>query len=856
MPLAPRLALATLLAVLATAAPAAAATTLPGVPTVAGAAQAVDRACDQKLLAEGAAGAQTLPYTMSRAGALTVRTDAPSGDWDLALFDAATRRLLAASATFGAREMATAYLPAGRRVAIQACRRSGATSVLNLGLDFYAIPAQLLKAGRGERASLVSVSVASREDVERLEALGLDVTHSTTGRTVDVVLYGAADRARLTGAGFLFTTKVADMRAQDRQARAAELRTTRRRPRTAAAPEALKRTTYRTYADYGDDLHALVDAHPGLVKPVVLPTRSLENRPIEGVEIAENAGQPSDGRPIFLLGGLTHAREWPGGELAIEFAIDMANSYGTDPAVTELLKRVRIVVLPMLNPDGYVVSREAGTASGNDSGDDSPEEATLPFALNDAAAYKRKNCRPGDPDDPRPCALRSPFGVDLNRAYGAYWGGPGTSDDNTTQQYRGTAPFSEPEAIAVRQFGASHQIQTFITNHTFTDGRILRQPGFQIPNDEVGDVTPDEAIFKRLGDAMADSTGYISELGYATLGNITGPSDDHLYYSQGTIGYTPEMRGGNFHTGYADAVLGEYAGEGDKAGRGWREAYMRAAQQAADPADHAVIRGTAPAGQLLRLRKTTQLHTSDDEDGDGEKDKEAMVFDEAFDTTLTVPPSGAYEWHVNPSTRPLAPAPEAFTMTCETPQGIVIDTTTVVVGRGEAAVRDFACSLKGDPGQPGTGGTDGTNGTNGSNGTNGTDGTAGQNGQNGTAGQNGQNGAPGQNGQNDQDGTSPAKRPRVLIRRPTSSARHTRRHRGLAVYLNLRDIELRGVRVRLVDRRGRTIAAGTRKRLESSGRVTLKLRRTPRTGRHRVIVTARDAAGNKVRVTRRVRVKR
>ena len=832
MPLALRLVLAAILTPLVAAPPAGAAAAPPGVPMLAAADRAVDRPCDRRLLEDGAPGARIIRYAMPAAGALTVRTDAPGGDWDLGLFDAATRRPLAASATFGPREMATAYLPAGRALAVQVCRRSGSTPTVRLGLDLYAIPAKLLKAGAGEPASLVSVAVASREDVERLEALGVDVTHSATDRTVDVVLYGAADRARLRGAGFEFTTKVADMRAQDRLARAAELRRPVRRPRTAAAPQALARTTYRSYGEYGDDLKALVAAHPGLVKPVVLPTRSLEDRPIEGVEIADGAGQPTDGRPIFLLGGLTHAREWPGGELAIEFAIDMANSYGTDPVVTDLLKRVRIVVLPVLNPDGFVVSREAGSATGNDAGDDSPEEATLGLAFNDAAAYKRKNCRPGDPSDARPCALRSPFGVDLNRAYGAYWGGPGTSTDPNTQQYRGTAPFSEPEAVAVRQYGATHQIQTFITNHTFTDGRILRQPGFQIPNDEVGDVTPDEAVFTKLGDAMADATGYISELGYATLGNITGPSDDFLYYSQGTIGYTPEMRGGNFHTGYADAVLGEYAGEGPKAGRGWREAYIRAAQQAADPADHAVIRGTAPAGRVLRLRKTTQLHTSDDEDGDGTKDKPAMVFDEKFDTTLTVPAGGAYEWHVNPSTRPLAPAPEAFTMTCETADGAVIDTTQVVVGRGEVAVRDFACGAK-------SGGSGGGGG-------------AGTGGGTGPAPQ----GGPGTPDARGGPAPGPVLHPRVLIRRPTSSARHTRRHRGLAIYLNLRDIALRKVRVRFVDARGRTVAAGRAARLDRSGRVRLKLRRRPHAGRHRVIVTARDAAGEKVRVTRSVRVER
>ena len=48
---------------------------------------------------------------------------------------------------------------------------------------------------------------------------------------------------------------------------------------------------------------------------------------------------------------------------------------------------------------------------------------------------------------------------------------------------------------------------------------------------------------KALGDAMAAATGWTSELGYATLGDITGATEDWNYFAQGTYGYTPEARG-------------------------------------------------------------------------------------------------------------------------------------------------------------------------------------------------------------------------------------------------------------------------------------------------------------------------
>ena len=155
--------------------------------------------------------------------------------------------------------------------------------------------------------------------------------------------------------------------------------------------------------------------------------------------------------------------------------------------------------------------------------------------------------------------------MDLNRNYGAYWGGSGSSNDATTQGYRGPSPYSEPESEAVHRFTSGLQVVTFITNHTFTaDGKFLRQPGF----DDVIALAPDEAPMKALGDQMAAATGWTSELGYATLGDITGATEDWNYFAQGTFGYTPEARGTNFHANYADSVIGEYDGSQAPSGGG------------------------------------------------------------------------------------------------------------------------------------------------------------------------------------------------------------------------------------------------------------------------------------------------
>jgi len=60
---------------------------------------------------------------------------------------------------------------------------------------------------------------------------------------------------------------------------------------------------------------------------------------------------------------------------------------------------------------------------------------------------------------PKVCGDRlESYGVDLNRNYGVSWGeDTGSSGDPCAENYRGEAPFSEPETRAIRDFLISHK---------------------------------------------------------------------------------------------------------------------------------------------------------------------------------------------------------------------------------------------------------------------------------------------------------------------------------------------------------------------------------------------------------------
>ena len=635
-----------------------------------GADRAVKRTCQERLLPAGTAGSAREAFTPAASGALTARLTGSSGDWDLALFDAASGTLLNGGATASRSETAVALVSPGREVVAQACRRSGSGSSAVLAFDMYE---QALAAG--EPAAMVRVPLAGGRTVHDLEALGLDVTHNTDSGGATVVLYSAAERAKLLAAGFTSETLVADMRSRDlARARADQ----RYAASAAASPLPSGRDGYRTLADYSTDIKGLPEKYPGVARRIEIG-KSIEGRPIEGVELAGDVNG-RDGRPVFAVVGLHHAREWPSGEMPMEFARDLAARYGKDARITSLLDRVRVIALPVMNPDGFNVSRTAGPTPF----DDDPN-VTLPLIASDGASYKRKNCRPAAGSEATPCITRpAAQGVDLNRNYGAYWGGEGSSDNPAAQNHRGSAPYSEPESESFRRLSSTRSIVTVISHHTFTDeGTWLRQPGFcpgAEPCSEADDVVPDEAGMKALGDAMGAATGWLSELGWK-LSEITGATEDWNYFTQGTYGYTPEQRGPNFHPDFETAVVKEYVGTGPGAKGGVREALLRAGEQAANPSFHSVLLGAAPAGNVLRLRKSFATDTS----------QPSVKLQDKLDFAIRVPDSGFYNWHVNQSTRPLSAAPESYTLTCETPGGEVKETRVVTIARGETQAIDLSC---------------------------------------------------------------------------------------------------------------------------------------------------------------------
>lgn len=516
-----------------------------------------------------------------------------------------------------------------------------ASSALALGLSLTGLPAvgeePLLPKPRP--VQLVEVFAPTPALRSRLADLGLDLAEHATEQGVQAILHGPDDAELLRSAGFDWDVLVPDLVTASRERDLADAAYARRVDRS---PLPSGRTSYRTLADYEADMRRLAEDNPGLVRLFELPHPSLEGRTVFGIEVASHVNA-KDGRPVFLLMGLHHAREWPSGEHTLEFAFDLVKNYGREPKITRLVDRVRTIFVPVVNPDGFFQSR------------------TFPHT-----DLKRKNCRLVDGlPAPQPLCSVPPapagivdVGVDLNRNYGGFWGGNGSSNAPVTQTYRGPAPFSEPESENIRELVSERHVVVLITNHT--SGRLILRPPGQAA---VGQV-PEEEILKTLGDEMASRNGYRSQHGWE-LYDTTGTTEDWSYFATGGLGYTFEMMT-QFHPSFA-SVVAEY---GEK-NRGNRGAFMVALEAAADPELHSVITGRAPKGAVLRLMKEFDTPTSQN-----------LVVEDRLETTMVA--GSRFVWHVYPSTRPLEKA-EKWTLTCERHDGTVLQTIRLRVDRGDQA---------------------------------------------------------------------------------------------------------------------------------------------------------------------------
>jgi murein tripeptide amidase MpaA len=268
---------------------------------------------------------------------------------------------------------------------------------------------------------------------------------------------------------------------------------------------------FKDYDQIADKLDQMVADRPDLCT-VFSIGNSFEERPIWAISITAPGGE----KPMVVFDGTHHAREWITPMAVMWVADRLVYEYDTNPTIHDILDTVEVVVIPVINPDGYVYSWTS-------------------------ERYWRKNRH-------TPPSGYSCYGVDLNRNYDAGWGGVGADGYPCSDVYYGSSAGSEPEVQAYCNFVDAHpRIVSGISYHANSE-MILSPYGYTsaLPPE------PDQSLFAFCDQTMHDEILAVHGRSYAygpvwsTIYPASGGTLDWCYDAHHVFEFTIELPGIDF----------------------------------------------------------------------------------------------------------------------------------------------------------------------------------------------------------------------------------------------------------------------------------------------------------------------
>jgi hypothetical protein len=354
---------------------------------------------------------------------------------------------------------------------------------------------------------------------------------------------------------------------------------------------------YHTYAEITTFLKAVTQAHKDLAELVQIG-ESRGKRPIYAVEINNPKTGLARDKPAFYIDGNIHGGEVVGGETALYMINMFLERAESDPDVKKQLQTTAFYIVPIVNPDGRVISVETpenhrwNIRPNDEDGDgrvdeDPPEDLDkdgrlLQMRVKDPAGRWKIS-----PEEPRLMVARAKDetggtyysvysegidndndgrfnedtvgGVDVNRNFPANWA--------STQQASGPYPLSEPESRALVEYMTSRpNIAAVHTFHT-SGGMLLRFPtladqNWDFPESDIKD-------YELIGQRGAEITGYTNDWDKKVVVDMMAPGhgvfNDWASVVYGVTAITTEMwrhprgSGGKDMFDWADKTIGKDA---------------------------------------------------------------------------------------------------------------------------------------------------------------------------------------------------------------------------------------------------------------------------------------------------------
>jgi carboxypeptidase D len=222
-------------------------------------------------------------------------------------------------------------------------------------------------------------------------------------------------------------------------------------PAAAKSPEPRALSSCASFSSHGE-IGALLaqwaDDHPAIARVSSLGT-SVLGREIWAIEISDEP-EIADAEPGLRIIGAIHGNECISAEIVLEIGGWLLDGYGSDALATSLIDGAHLLLVPLVNPDGY-----------------------------SSPGASRENAN----------------GVDLNRNLGFGW-----IDE-------GPRPFSEPETRALRDASQARNFTLGLSYHTVAE--YVNGPWNYTPHHPL-----DEDLIKAIGESYAGSSSYDAVFGW------------------------------------------------------------------------------------------------------------------------------------------------------------------------------------------------------------------------------------------------------------------------------------------------------------------------------------------------------
>lgn len=244
--------------------------------------------------------------------------------------------------------------------------------------------------------------------------------------------------------------------------------------------------------------------------------KSAQGRDIPALRIGVHPTNDDDPEPftrqtVLITAGL-HAREWISTSTANYIAYTLITGFGKVPSITRMLEDFDFVIVPTLNPDGYVYTWETDR-------------------------LWRKNRQQ--------TSIRFCQGMDLDHSFGFQWDGSSTAGNPCSESYAGEKPFEAVEAKALADWARNETENNNVDFIGLMDLHSYSQQILYPYSFSCSDLAPGLEDLEELGyglqKAIRRAHGHVYEVLPACEGNAVTAG------ATGKKAYLPQMenRGGS-----------------------------------------------------------------------------------------------------------------------------------------------------------------------------------------------------------------------------------------------------------------------------------------------------------------------